>query len=170
MNRDQYRKVIFWTLTLLHAGLIFYFSSQGGNKSMDTSGFLAEPLARWLMQVFGIESSQYSEFLLQVQHLIRKTAHFLEYAVLGVWVVGLLDSYGIHRRILLSVIVCGLYAATDEWHQSVVSERTAQMTDVLLDTVGAAAGSVLGFYLWRYSRLRRNRDTEQNELKEKGNG
>jgi VanZ family protein len=39
------------------------------------------------------------------------------------------------------------YAATDEWHQSFVPSRTADLGDVLIDSTGAAIGLMLVF-LW----------------------
>ena len=44
------------------------------------------------------------------------------------------------RDAVLSIVVAGAYAMTDEWHQSFVATRYASAVDVLIDTAGAAAG------------------------------
>jgi VanZ family protein len=41
------------------------------------------------------------------------------------------------------VILASVYAATDEWHQLFVPQRSADVADWAADVVGAAAGSSL---------------------------
>ena len=41
---------------------------------------------------------------------------------------------------VLSILVCLMYAELDEWHQYYVVGREAQISDVLLDTLGPVLG------------------------------
>ncbi|HEY3050539.1 MAG TPA: VanZ family protein [Gaiellaceae bacterium] len=71
--------------------------------------------------------------------LLRKAAHFTEYAILGAL---LLRALG---RELPAFAAGVLYAASDEVHQHFVRGRHASPVDVLIDAVGIA----LGIYVFR---------------------
>ena len=55
------------------------------------------------------------------------------------------------RAFAAALLLAALYTSTDEFHQKFVPGRTPLVTDVLLDTSGAAAGLVV---LWATRRLR----------------
>ena len=80
-----------------------------------------------------------------INHIVRKTAHFTEYAVLSITFAMHLTVIGWRRRwiLILPVILSFLYASTDEFHQTFVSERAGMFKDVMLDTSGALVGSIL---------------------------
>jgi VanZ family protein len=99
----------------LYAGLIFALSAQ-----VDPLSFLPP------------------EVLLQ-----DKLLHLLEYAALGALLVpGLrLAGFSPGGALLLAVALASLYGATDEFHQSFVPGRTADLFDWVADTLGAALGA-----------------------------
>jgi VanZ family protein len=66
--------------------------------------------------------------------LLRKAAHFTEYAILGAL---LLRALG---RELPAFAAGVLYAVSDELHQHFVSGRHASPVDVLIDAAGIALG------------------------------
>ena len=81
-------------------------------------------------------------------HFVRKTAHFLEYALLGLLTSCLLlfiRRYLFRRKFerwktwLYPAVFCVLYAVTDEVHQ-IFSNRGASAKDVLIDAVGVICG------------------------------
>jgi VanZ family protein len=79
-----------------------------------------------------------------LNHLARKAAHFIEYAALFVlvrWALGCCVRQP--RTVALAfvaLLICVVYAASDEWHQLFVPGRTSSVWDVLLDSTGAAFG------------------------------
>jgi len=89
-----------------------------------------------------------------LDHYIRKTAHMCEYACLAV--LSSLFFTELWRlkppkkafAFLTPVVWSGLYAATDEWHQTFVPGRAGQLKDVGIDTFGALLG-VSGLFLAR---------------------
>lgn len=114
--------------------LIFVLSAQP--ESGDQSGFLFRlvmgPLAERL-------SADQFEAL---HHLVRKLAHFTEYAVLALlWVWNLGTAPG---RLALAWLFTTVYAAGDELHQAFVPNRGPSAWDVALDSAGAlcAVGAV----------------------------
>ena len=77
---------------------------------------------------------------------MRKTAHFTEYALLGLLVRFCLQSWiGNRKKHLLPAgwIFGTLYAVTDELHQLLTDGRAGQWTDVVLDSSGVLTGAVI---------------------------
>lgn len=73
--------------------------------------------------------------------LVRKMAHFTEYAVLaGLWRWTLLPR---RRATWIALGLSVLTAALDEAHQATTVTRTGSVADVLLDSVGAASALAL---------------------------
>ena len=88
-----------------------------------------------------------------VHHLIRKTAHFVEYFILSLLLLRAVraERKGFTWRWALAALALAAgYAALDEFHQFFVPGRTASPWDVLLDTCGALMAQ-----LWAAWRGRR---------------
>lgn len=133
----------YWLPVLLWMGIIFSFSSD--THSQQHSGGLFEPLLRWLFP------SMSPDTIGHIHHVIRKVGHLTEYAILG-----LLLWRALHRsktglpdwswpKVGGTLLVVFLYASTDEWHQRYVPGRTPLVSDVFIDTGGAAIGLLV---LW----------------------
>jgi VanZ family protein len=116
------------------------FSASTRLGSPNNTSYYFRPIMHWLFPDMS------EERLEQVHHIVRKTAHFVEYAVLGLlaWRALHLDpafaSYSARRQIWLALLFCLLYASTDEFHQSFVPTRHPAVQDVLLDTCGSGFG------------------------------
>lgn len=82
-----------------------------------------------------------------------KLLHFVAYAVLGALCFrALKQGPWEHRRrwiMLWSVLFAGLYGASDEWHQSYVPSRSAELGDLVADFCGAVCG------VWLYDWVTR---------------
>lgn len=76
-----------------------------------------------------------------VSVIVRKFAHFTEYFILGILSINMINSYG--KRWYVAVIICVLYAISDEMHQLFVSGRSCQITDILIDSLGSTCGILL---------------------------
>ena len=73
-------------LTLGWMAMIFYMSAQPATASTETSMGLAD----WIAGIFRpdyrtLPAAEQADFVTAVNNVIRKLAHFSEYAVLGVW-------------------------------------------------------------------------------------
>ena len=73
---------------------------------------------------------------------IRKCAHATVYLILAVLVLIALDTNkeNAKKNIIIALVVCFLYACTDEIHQIFIDGRTGQFTDCIIDTLGAGLG------------------------------
>ena len=131
--------------------IIFLFSAKPAVSSAESSRTIANAVLN-IAENF-MDPAQWQEdrdnVLDTVDHIVRKTAHFMEYAILAsaielhYWIT---KRKGI-RFILLSILFSFLYAATDEFHQLFVPGRSGEFKDVMIDTVGAAAGAFLFHFL-----------------------
>jgi VanZ family protein len=104
------------------------------------------PVVLWAAVIFAFSSIPNLGTGLGTWDLVlRKLAHTAEYAVLGAL---LLRALG---RQHLAILAGGLYAVSDEIHQSFVRGRHGAWTDVVIDTVGVAIGVIV----WERSRWSR---------------
>ena len=122
---------------------IFAFSCMQGEESGNTSrGFLMT----LVHIVEGITHKDFTAESLEAwHHVIRKGAHFTEYAVLGMTVVfAFWEKLKKAKRIIpVAWGICAFYAATDEFHQHFVANRVGSVSDVLLDSAGALTGILI---------------------------
>ena len=75
--------------------------------------------------------------------LLRKAGHFTEYFILGMLSINAFLRIEFSYKKWLGLWLCILVAAMDETIQLFVSGRSGQITDVLLDSVGALCGILI---------------------------
>ncbi len=154
-------RLLYFIPVILWMVVIFWFSSNNGDISSMQSGKVSYMMANAMDKVFRLDMSEAERvgFSKSISFLVRKTAHFTEYLVLGVLLYmaiannfgTLLDALDRDLRIgnivklryfLPAVIVFG-YAGTDELHQYFVPDRCCSFKDVLIDTAGGFTGIII---------------------------
>ena len=125
--------------------IIFGFSSQDGEESGGISGRVTEFILEKSNTYKNIEENRQDEIFERTEKIIRKIAHFSIYALVGFLLMGLVSTFKLKEktRILISLILGVLYAASDEIHQLFSPGRSAQITDVYIDTLGVLVGIFL---------------------------
>ena len=89
----------------------------------------------------------------------RKAAHYFVYFVLAFLIMNTLFIMGVKRHtLIITGIICIFYAMSDEYHQTFVSGRTGQISDVLLDSSAALISAFLyhRFILMRFYREKKS--------------
>ena len=88
-------------------------------------------------------------------HIVRKLAHFCEYALEGFLLTLCLRVYTRHFFVHISWPILGglLTALTDETIQMFSDGRSSQLTDVWLDLSGAMAGILVGLFCLALCRM-----------------
>jgi VanZ family protein len=80
-----------------------------------------------------------------IHFAVRKAAHLAEYAILALLLWRALRC-GTNLRVKMSSLfiaawfMCCVFAVSDEFHQSLVTSRTASPHDVFVDIIGATIG------------------------------
>ena len=148
-TKDADYKYIFKKNNLLTAypslgGSNFFLSLQPATTSSEVSRGVGE----WLVETFAPFLSERLEAMpveqLEFLHtLLRKAGHFSEFFVLGVLAMLSVLQTKLRYRRLSALFFCVLVAAVDETIQLFVSGRSGQVTDVVLDSVGALCGIVV---------------------------
>ena len=158
---------IAWTVAVLIMVLIFLSSSQTAEVSSKTSGGLISSVLDIVAPEFDEMPEVEREALVQsFQFLVRKSAHFITYFALGIAVFTAVYTYNIKKwlKYFLSLLMCLLYAASDEIHQCFIPGRGPQATDVLLDFAGSVTGVLLVTMIVAVFSKRRNRKMRKKEL------
>ena len=141
-----------WTV-LLVAWLCFVWGHSlvpADLSSEESSWFVG--VARPFFEALGIADEG------MMTHLVRKTAHFSEYAVLMAIASGFARAWwegsALGQRLRLAIWVC--VPVVDEFIQSFTPGRDPRVTDVLIDM----SGGLLGMLIWWLShRAPRRRQT-----------
>ena len=124
--------VIIWMI------FIFIMSQMDDTISSSQSGFFVNIITS-IFKVNNIET---------LSIIIRKLAHFTEYFILGILILNLfIDS---KKALFLSILICLIYAISDEVHQIFVPGRAGKIMDVMIDLFGSLIGI---FILKAYKNL-----------------
>lgn len=134
--------------TILVIGLIimfttiFGFSNQNGEESGSLSREITENVTKNLKAIQQLEKTKKEQLLGKIEHLIRKLAHFSLYTIIGILTMSLMSTYSLKqlKRTYISLGVGVLYAVSDELHQLFITDRTASIVDVLIDSCGVIVG------------------------------
>ncbi len=139
-------KKISWAAVLICMILIFNLSSQTAKQSNELSKFVTRVIVNTVNMVFPEANFNAG----RLNNIIRKNAHFFAYLVLGVLIINAFMKSGMSvcRSIALTLLICVIYAASDEFHQMFVSGRGAKVTDVLIDSAGTSVG-ICGYMVIR---------------------
>ena len=92
------------------------------------------------------------EIAKEMEPFIRKLAHGTEYAIGGMLVYGFfltdikMDS---KKQKLFSELFIIFYAVTDEFHQLFVNGRNGSIIDIIIDSIGGAAGIFIIIITWK---------------------
>ena len=103
------KKVISILLVIAWMIIIFLMSSFTATESTSQSNVIVE----FICNLFDINNMNI------ISLIIRKLAHFAEYLILGLLVANMLKYYD--KKVYIGIIICILYAISDEVHQLLIS-------------------------------------------------
>lgn len=159
------QKIIGMALLLFWMIVIFYYSAQPAAESSELSEGVVAGLQKMGKDIFILERLLSWE---ELETFVRKTAHVMEYAILGGLVFFNIKNWLINKKntfyLFLGTTICALYAASDELHQYFVPGRSCQLSDVLLDTIGAFGGScIILVIIVSFQNHQKVKKTEKNK-------
>lgn len=147
-------------LVIATAGLIIWFSAQDAATSSAQSAGVLRFILRSLADAFEFPASdaQLDEFISLNMGFFRKLAHFSIFCLFGVFMYSLLRLSGLIKNpVLVGLLCCAAFAATDELHQRFVSGRSGELRDVLIDMSGSLFGILAGIIAFAIVNLLRKK-------------
>lgn len=163
----KYIVILLIVLTLACVVFIFSNSLNNGEDSGRQSGRVVRAVLK-IAGFFGIEVRDTAA----LSHFVRKSAHFLEFALLGALSVLTLKSVGLCRiaQVYFATSFCLLIAACDEYIQTFSSGRSGQVSDVFLDLSGSITAIAICLIICLLIRKRiKKANTYPGEYNNKGN-
>lgn len=164
-GKKIYTAIALILLVLLYI-MIFFFSSENAEQSSDISVRVTKALLQIYYKIMGGGEGPAVEYTVSsTEGLIRKMAHFTEYAGVGFLSYSMVAAWHgtVWKGQLFVVVQLIVSAGLDEFHQYFVPGRNAAFTDVLIDTAGGIAGMFVvlaGTFLW-------NRKKQKKPVKKK---
>lgn len=149
------KKVINIILIILWMGLIFVLSNDTAEESSKKSDGL---IVRCVQDIIkrDLSTKEKEKVLKYLVKPVRKSAHFFLYFVLGILIINLFKSFELfnYKTILLAILLCFLYACSDEIHQLFIKGRSCEVRDILIDTIGSLSG-ISVYYLFSKISIRK---------------
>lgn len=158
MGRKEYRTrqiALFSVLSVCVTAIIFWNSLQNAQQSNALSGGVLAAVKPVLSPLFGGSEEAMDRF-------VRKSAHFTEFAVLGLCLGAVADGICVHfwrtSLAFFPMFATLSIAVTDEFIQS-FSDRTSAVKDVILDFCGGLFGlTVIIFVLAALPSRRKSKE------------
>ena len=156
-KKTAIKRIILLVLIIIWAIFVFNFSNQTGEESSGLSRKVAELF-------FHTE-----EALAIAEPIIRKLAHFSEYALGGLLMYLLVDTYPFSekKKFIITLLLGIWYASIDEIHQLFVPERSGSIKDVGIDTLGFIFGILFTkfmIFLKNKTKIRFSKKREENNI------
>jgi VanZ family protein len=137
------KRLVIWLPPILWVAVVLAMSSP--TMSSEQTGGILRPVLAWLLPWLRPVHADL------IHYLVRKSAHVVEYGVLALlWRraflldASLAPSRGGWAALGISLVV----AIIDERHQAFIPSRTGTSSDIVLDTVSAAAAIVCTHVGW----------------------
>ena len=159
------RRKIFTLLSVVMMIIIFMFSAKDADTSTDESLQVGLVVGKIVVKNFEkLPEPKRIEFARNIDHYVRKSAHFTEYMILGFFLMGafakpsgakkadetpeksgnrIKETGNSMKESGLSLGAGALYAVSDEIHQIFVPGRSCQAFDVLIDSSGVLTGTII---------------------------
>lgn len=129
--------------------LIWGFSANTGDASSEQSIGVVGRVISFVEKVTGTELTEEERICWEerIHTPVRKVAHMTEYMLFACTVTFPFLLYKKRKEWISKVafIVCVFYASIDEIHQLFVPDRSGQVKDVLIDSIGI----LIGIFIFR---------------------
>ncbi len=131
--------IFLWVMVVVTMATIFYFSHQPAKKSSKTSHTIAKKIVNTVSK--NKTQKEKKKIEKKVNDTLRTIAHFSLFALLGGLMMAAMITSFSHKKSLLYLFVITLimvliYALSDEYHQTFVPGRSAQLIDIIVDFLG----------------------------------
>lgn len=140
-----FKRVLFLVMLTITFCAIFRFSSQNGELSGSVSRKVTTFFVEVLSKVKNMDAELKLHYIIKLEPLIRKLAHFSIYTVVGFSIMGFMCTFNTRNifKFIISNFIGVIYAISDEIHQSFTPGRSPRVLDVCIDSIGVLTGIFL---------------------------
>ena len=163
MTNGKFFCVFLWILVILWGGLIFFMSSMDTNESNGKSKTIINDVVEKSVETtngLGITDKHPSEnkmnqVIEKLNYPLRKAAHASEYFIFTILILIALKNSGVkgNKKFIIALVICFVYACTDEYYQTFVNGRTGQFSDTLIDTFGGFISCLMYTFMIKYAKI-----------------
>lgn len=163
------KQIISWLLVIIWAIVIFMFSGMESDLSNNKSESAINTVVETTLETtnnLGItnkhpSNAKLNEFVLKLNSPLRKCMHAFVYFILALLILNALNKSNVYnyKLYIICFIICFLYSLLDEYHQTFIVGRTGQIIDSLIDTSGSIFGMILYYFLFKYVKNRKIRQS-----------
>lgn len=148
-------KWLSWAIVLVWGAIIFYLSHEPATSSRELSTGMTDTMVTFIERAVPASEIDTGVF----HHLLRKSAHFFAYSILGIFVFLALRLSGArgYRLVFIALFLCIVFAISDEVHQLFVPGRSGEIRDVLIDGTGSFVGIGAALIVEKVLSRKRNR-------------
>ena len=159
------QKLILLIVLIGIMGFIYYMSAQPVVRSGEMSFRIDRLVCRLFVDGFeNMTAEQQQVAVYDMDFLVRKSAHYLEYTMLGLILMLTGRTFLTSHQKTAAMLTGAVYAALDEFHQYFVPGRACQVRDVLIDYSGIVTGILTALLLMRIIRAIRNQRGSSRRL------
>ena len=147
------KKIVKWILVIFWMCIIFYFSIIDIDKSTYQCRSVVNKTN--IVEIYKEKANVDSEKATsKIDKIFRKIAHGIEYFILVILVCSLVNEYSVNlsKILLISFIICFIYSCSDEAHQLLISGRSGEIRDIIIDNIGNGIG-LLSYYLFKRRKI-----------------
>lgn len=165
MQKKTIVRVLLLLMLLAELAVIFKLSNEPASQSDATGVTFTEQLLAWNSDFLSLPQAERDARVQALQKGIRTLAHFAEYTLLGLTAAALaLTMEKRLRGTAIAVLLCVLWAVSDEVHQSFIPGRSCQVSDVAVDSAGILLGACAVRAVFQLVQtVRKKRKDECNE-------
>lgn len=166
MPNKKKKIIISWLLVIIWASLIFIMSSMDTNESNGKSKTIINDVVEKSVETtngLGIidkhpSKNKMNKVIEKLNYPLRKAAHASEYFIFTILILTALKNSGVNgnKKFIIALVICFIYACTDEYHQTFVNGRTGQFSDTLIDTFGGFISCLMYIFMMKKIRLERS--------------
>lgn len=134
------KRIIFIAMMFATFFAIFNFSSQNAK----VSGNLSRKVTTVIVKVLVKNEDSREKYIKKFEPIVRKLAHYSIYAVVGFSVMGMFCTFDMKNKykLLFSLLIGVIYAASDEIHQMFTPGRGPSLMDVGIDSLGVLTRNI----------------------------
>ena len=157
--------IISWIFVILWAGLIFFMSSMDTNESNGKSKTIINDVVEKSVETtngLGVtdkrpSKSKMEQVIEKLNYPLRKVAHASEYFIFTILILIALKNSDVkgNKKFIIALVICFIYACTDEYHQTFVNGRTGQFSDTLIDTFGGFISCLMYALMMKINKIRK---------------